>query len=97
ILSRSQTINNLIDDINELNDIDDNKINTITISDEYETALKYLELEKIENQTHFVEKTKYVKILIDRLKLYIYLDMDEEYDIKPLAKYIGEKIEKNLY
>lgn len=100
ILNRSQTINNLIDDINELNEIDDNdnKVNTIVISDEYEEALKYLELEKIEGERLIdLVETKYVKILIDRLKLYNYLDMDKEYDIKPLAKYIGEKIEKNLY
>ncbi len=89
ILYRSNTINNLIVDLDDF----DHRNDRIILKGEFKKALKYLE---ISNEI-LQERDDYVNILIDRLKLFVYLDMDENIDINPLAKYIGIKIEPNLY
>lgn len=91
ILVRSKTIKNLIGDFENLDELKHN----IPMCKNFDKELMYLQMEKIDN-IDISNSNDYIKILIERLEFYVYLDMDEEIDIKPLAKYIGEAIEPRL-
>lgn len=86
-LQTSKTINNIL--------VYNKNLDTIELPEEFKDALEFLDEEKIQNII-LNDRDDYVEILINRLELYNYLDVDYELYYKPIAQYLSLIIEPHL-